>query len=81
MSVLKCMHDLNALLKQIRDGGIVVVYRCPHCQAPLKIGKDTKTESLRACEHCGSGIETVELADFLRTGSHNSIVACMHAWE
>ncbi len=59
--------NLNSLLQQIRDGGIVVTYRCPSCSAPLKISKDTRAESLKVCEHCGSEIEAVDVADFLRT--------------
>ncbi|MCJ7423499.1 phage terminase large subunit family protein [Candidatus Bathyarchaeota archaeon] len=59
--------NLNALLQQVKDGGIVAVYRCPHCGGPLKVGKDTNVESLRTCEHCGSEIEAVDLADFLRS--------------
>jgi len=59
--------DLNKLIQQVRDGGIVAVYRCPHCGGKVKIGKATNIESLRVCEHCGSEIESVELADFLRT--------------
>jgi len=59
--------DLNALLKQISEGGIVAVYRCPNCGGKLKIGKETTVASLRTCEHCGSEIQTVDLADFLKT--------------
>jgi len=59
--------DLNSLLKQIGDGGIVVVYRCPHCGGKLKVGKGTNFESLKTCEHCGSEIKAMELADFLKT--------------
>jgi len=59
--------DLNALLQQIKDGGIIVVYRCPNCGGKLKVSKGTNVESLKACEHCGSEIETIELADFLKT--------------
>lgn len=59
--------DLNRLIQQLRDGGIVVVYRCPNCSGKLKIDKDTSVESLKVCEYCGSEIETLELADFLRT--------------
>lgn len=58
--------DLNKLLQQVRDGGIVAVYRCPHCGGKLKVGKETKAESLRICEHCRSEIEAMDLADFLR---------------
>jgi len=59
--------DLNSLLRQLKEGGIIVVYRCPHCGGKLQVGKDTSVESLKHCEHCGSEIEAVDLADFLRT--------------
>jgi len=59
--------NLNALLKEIKDGGIVAVYRCPNCGGKLKVGKDTNVESLKVCEHCGSEIEALDLADFLKT--------------
>lgn len=59
--------DLNSLLKQIADGGIVAVYRCPHCGGKLKIGKETNAASLRVCEHCNSEIATMDIADFLKT--------------
>lgn len=59
--------DLNTLLKQFAEGGIVAVYRCPHCGGKLKIGKETKASSLRTCDHCGSEMATMDVADFLRT--------------
>jgi DNA-directed RNA polymerase subunit RPC12/RpoP len=59
--------NLNALLKQVKDGGIVAIYRCPHCGRKLKVGSKTTLKSLRTCEHCGSEIEAVDLADFLKT--------------
>lgn len=59
--------NLNTLLKQIADGGIVAVYRCPNCGGKLKIGNNTTLQSIRTCEHCSSEIETVELVDFLKT--------------
>jgi DNA-directed RNA polymerase subunit RPC12/RpoP len=59
--------DLNELIRQVREEGIVVVYRCPNCGGKLKISKDTNVEALKVCEHCGSEIETVDLADSLRT--------------
>jgi len=59
--------DLNALLQQVKDGGIVAVYRCPHCGGKLRVGKDSQIEKLKVCEHCGSEIKTMDLADFLRT--------------
>lgn len=58
--------DLNSLLQQVKDGGIVAVYKCSHCGAKLKIGGNTRTENLTVCEHCGNKIETMELADFLK---------------
>ena len=59
--------DLNSLLQQIKDGGIVVVYRCPHCGGNLKIGKEATIESLKVCPYCSSNIRAMDLIDFLRT--------------
>ncbi len=59
--------NINSLLQQIKDSGLVALYRCPHCGGNLKIGKNTSIESLRKCEHCNSEIETMDLGDFLRT--------------
>lgn len=59
--------DLNSLLRQLQEGGIVAVYRCPHCGGKLKIDKDVRIDKLRVCDHCSSEIETMDLADFLRT--------------
>jgi hypothetical protein len=59
--------NLNALLQQVKDGGIVAIYRCPYCSGKLKVGSKTTLNSLRTCEHCGSEIEAVDLADFLKS--------------
>ena len=59
--------NLNELLKQVKDGGVVAIYRCPHCNGTLKVNNKTSLKSLKICEHCGSEIETVDLADFLKT--------------
>lgn len=59
--------NLNDLLKQVRDGGLVVVYRCPHCNGTLKIDKQTTANALKTCDYCHSKIETVDLVDLLRT--------------
>ena len=59
--------NLNALLQQVKDGGIVAIFRCPHCGGKLKISDKTDVNSLRVCEHCNSEIEAMDLADFLKT--------------
>jgi len=59
--------DLNSLLQQVKESGIVVVYRCPHCGGKLKISKETSVESVKVCVNCGSEVEAMELADFLKT--------------
>lgn len=59
--------NLNALLQQVKDGGIVAIFRCPHCGGKLKVGDKTTLNSLKNCEHCGSEIESMDLAEFLKT--------------
>jgi len=58
--------DLSSLLRQIQDGGLVAVYRCPRCGGNLNIGEKTNIAALSHCEHCGSIIKAVDLADFLK---------------
>ena len=59
--------NLNALLQQIKDGGIVAVFRCPFCGGKLKVNESTTLDNLKHCEHCGSEITSMDLADFLKT--------------
>ncbi len=59
--------NLNALLQQVKDGGIVAVFRCPHCGGKLKISDKTTLNSLKVCEHCNSEIEAMDLAEFLKS--------------
>jgi uncharacterized protein (DUF983 family) len=59
--------NLNSLLQQVKEGGLVAVFRCPHCGGKLKIESKTTLNSLKKCEHCGSEIESMDLADFLKT--------------
>lgn len=59
--------NLNDLLRQFKDGGIVAIYRCPHCGGKLKVDKNVDIAKLKVCEHCGSEIESMDLADFLKT--------------
>lgn len=59
--------NINTLLQQLKDGGIVAVYRCPFCGGKLKINKETTADTVRHCEHCGSEISTMDIEDFLKT--------------
>jgi len=61
----KVSVDLNALLQQVKDGGIVAAYRCPHCGGKLKVGKETNIKDLGNCQYCGAEIEKMDLAEFL----------------
>jgi hypothetical protein len=58
--------DLNKLLNQIKDGNLIVVYRCPHCNAPLKVNNESNIESITVCSHCNTKIETIDVVDFLK---------------
>ena len=59
--------NLNSLLQQVKEGGIVAVFRCPHCGGKLRIESKTTLNSLKTCERCVSEIESMDLADFLKT--------------
>lgn len=59
--------DVNKLIQQLREDGLVVAYSCPRCGGKLKISGGTKPESLKFCSYCGSKLDTMDLAEFLRT--------------
>jgi rRNA maturation endonuclease Nob1 len=59
--------DLNALLRQIKTEGIVAVYRCPHCGGNIRIGKGGNLSDVQICQYCGSTLEAMALADFLKS--------------
>lgn len=59
--------DVNDLLRQLRQEGIVAVYRCPHCGGNLKVERETSLEQLKVCPYCNLEIETIKLAEFLKT--------------
>jgi hypothetical protein len=57
--------DLNALIKQIKDGA-VVVYCCPHCKAPITINNKTKTDELKHCNYCKTAYDILDITDVQR---------------
>ncbi|MCW4033884.1 MAG: hypothetical protein NWF03_00815 [Candidatus Bathyarchaeota archaeon] len=59
--------DLNLLLDQIKDVGMVVVYQCPYCKAPMRITKETTLTELQKCSHCNTTYQPVDIADILKT--------------
>lgn len=63
--VTQVQVDLNSLIDQMRRGGLTTAYTCPSCQSPIRITPDTDAGSLRHCRHCGSVIQTTDLAEFL----------------
>lgn len=57
--------DVNHLLEQIRQGNLVVPYRCPNCQAGITINKDTSVNRLANCPYCGSALVVSDIEKFL----------------
>ncbi len=63
----KVSVDLNDLLKRAKDGGFVVVYRCPNCGGNIRISGDTNVDSLRTCQYCGAIMKTIDLVEYLKS--------------
>jgi DNA-directed RNA polymerase subunit RPC12/RpoP len=57
--------DINNLLEQIRQGDLVVLYRCPDCRAGVTINKDTSIDRLTNCPYCGSALVVSDIEKFL----------------
>jgi len=63
--VTQVQMDVNALIEQVRRGGLATTYACPSCGSPIPITAETSAESLRTCGHCGSTIQATDLVAFL----------------
>ena len=48
-------------------GGLVVVYRCPHCNANIKISKETNESAVKTCQYCGATLKTLDLIEYLKS--------------
>ena len=59
--------DLNALIRQLREGGVTSAYACPRCGASMKISGDTSADALGFCDYRGTAFQVQDLATFLRT--------------
>jgi len=57
--------DINRLLEQIRQGNLVIPYRCPNCQAGITINKETSADRLTKCPYCGSALVVSDIERFL----------------
>lgn len=58
--------DLNALLNQLKDGGMIIAYRCPHCGGNIQISGNTAPTSLLTCQYCGSALKMIDLVEYLK---------------
>jgi len=58
--------DVNELIRQLKESGGTVAYRCTNCGAGLKVNGDTKSPN--KCEYCGTKIEN--LPDILKAMLH-----------
>lgn len=59
--------DLNQLIRQLGERGFTITYHCSHCGAPLTINAETDIENIKLCSHCGSRIEAIDLARFIKS--------------
>jgi DNA-directed RNA polymerase subunit RPC12/RpoP len=58
--------NLNALIRQLGERGFTITYHCSNCGAPVSISGETKAEAVQYCSYCGSRIETIDLANFIK---------------
>jgi len=64
-TVKQVQVNLNSLLEQIRQGGLVVPYKCPNCRAGISMNKDTSFDRLTHCPYCGSALVVSDIERFL----------------
>lgn len=61
------MTEVEPLLAQLKENGVVAAYRCPSCRAIVKVSGDTPSASLATCEGCHKAIDPRDLKEMLET--------------
>jgi DNA-directed RNA polymerase subunit RPC12/RpoP len=59
--------NINHLLDQVRQGNLVIPYKCPACGAAMKITGETSAERLAHCPYCGGTVAIGDIEKFLST--------------
>jgi len=68
VSTVRHQHvDMNHLLEQIRQGNLVIPYKCPNCSAGITISEDTSVDRLTNCPYCGSALVVSDIERFLNS--------------
>ncbi len=57
--------NINHLLDQVRQGNLVIPYRCPACGATMKITGETSADRLAHCPYCGGTVAIGDIEKFL----------------
>jgi len=66
VSTVRHQHvDINHLLEQVRQGNLVVPYKCPNCSAGITINRDTSADRLTNCPYCGTALVVSDIERFL----------------
>jgi len=57
--------NINTLLDQMKQGSLVVPYKCPSCHANIKISGETTADKLTNCPYCGTTLAITDIEKFL----------------
>jgi DNA-directed RNA polymerase subunit RPC12/RpoP len=51
----------------MRQGSLVIPYKCPNCGAAIKITGEMNAERLSQCPYCGGSMAIADIEKFLAT--------------
>ena len=64
-TVRQVQVNINHLLDQMKQGSLVVPYKCPSCYASIKISGETTPDRLTNCPYCGTTLAITDIEKFL----------------
>lgn len=64
-TVRQVQVNLNHLLEQMRQGSLVIPFKCPSCGANIKISGETTPDKLARCPYCGGAVAIADVEKFL----------------
>lgn len=57
--------DVNKLLDFLRQSNFTIPYKCPSCQATIKINSQRDANRFFLCEYCGTSLQAVDVQNLI----------------
>ena len=58
--------DISQLLAFLKENNYIIPYKCPSCNATIKISGNRNESKFFNCEYCGTGLQVIDVQNLIR---------------